>query len=1388
MPYDKDSSDRTVLIALRQVIAARFDEEELRTLCFDLGVDYDSLRGEGKENKARELLATMERRGRVLSLIENGRRLRPDILWPEIAQGAPAAAPGKSFSPEMVQEYLPFHLYKDLTLAPTPEITALATEHLGALLRTVQTYCSAPVLLEAQCPSKPQGQWHEATLLFADISGFTAMSEQLNARGRAGAEEITHIVNGYFTAMVDVLHRNGGSLLKFGGDALLGMFVGEAQETARYAVQAALDMQRAMFQFADIDTMAGRFRLRMKVGVHTGQVFAAHVGTRTQMEYWLVGSTVNHTALAEEAAAEGGQVVASESTRQHLTSWSDLKPLRGQPVFYVLPMTQGYRQLPDRPAPRASFLQDMPELARRLDTLRPYLPKGLLPRLVHNPRSLRVEGEHRLVAVLFINVDGLSELAEALQAQPEAIAETMQDYYVTVQTIVEQRGGTVNKTDLYSTGDKLLAIFGAPVAHEDDIDQAARAALELQAALEQVNQRLAERCPMVSVRLRQRIGLSTGHVFSGNVGAQVRQEYTIMGDEVNLAARLMSKAHWGAVWVTSHVFYWLEKFGSFEALGDVEFKGKQDPVAVYRLLQMGETYRPKPVFVNRDEARSMLYERLGHLVHGEGQIVSLSGEAGIGKSRLLEEIRSSAEGNVLWLKGHCCEQSETYYLWASLLRAYWGLADTDERGTQLRLLMRKIESLFGQGQVRERCPFLAIVMGLPLIDEWKEIARSAGEYLPARLAREVTSVLERLTQYQPVAVVCEDLHWIDAGSVEILLAVMELLEYAPIMVCLTLRPGQETVYERVTGAITGRFQAWHTALALKPLDVEHGNQVAAAVLGQTATPDLQQHILERSDGNPLFIVEMSRAAVTMPGAPVPDTVRKMVEGRLDALSEGPRRAIKAAAVVGSWFSLGELICALEESERKVRQDLAELRRMQLVEVAGNDYRFFHPLFQEVIHDLQDTATRRTFHRRLGAYWAELGDAPRAAQHYFAGELWAEALAYGEQGADLHREAYGYREAIRLYEQALQAADKAGDKEAPLRLYHQIGLAHFHAGHYEQAVLAHQRELALLAVSVDQPADYRQAEARYALGCAYDRWGKYDLALNELDQGLRLAGSDDSVVRACLLRARCSVLINVGELAAAEQDGLQAAQIARQVGAELEEAYACNNLGATCSALGDYERALAYHRCALDIRQRLGVAYETAQSLVNVGTGLCRLGYLDEAEPYYREALDTQQHISDRLGEGITYHNWAWLDMDCGRLDVAESRFVQALGLWEQIDHRKGVAFAHNDLGVLYIRQQRWDEALDCLEHSAQLYEAMGATTFLPENYVALAQVYLAMDRPQDALGAARKALEQARQNQDTRQEEAAARLLEEMEGVKRKRKTSKCSGLAQEQKGSGAKG
>lgn len=1310
---------------------------------------------------------------------------------------AEAEQPSQEFIEEQLKRYLPAALYDEYYLHSDESANLLVTQHLTKLLKTVCTYRAAPILAEAQeLPHHQQGKWVDATLLFADIYGFTSMSEKLSAKGRAGAEEITQIVNEYFNAMTKVLHENGGFVLRFGGDALLGMFVGLAEETARSAIQASLDMQRRMLMFSNYRTSIGRVNLSMKVGVHTGRVFAAHIGDPEQMEYWVVGKDVNLTAVTEGAAFQAersletrGYVVATEAVTRHLRAWSEFRvPLMESPPpdvsLFLIPMTQEFSKLPFRHlAPLLSTPNDLESLIKRLDVLTPYLPLGVLPRLIDQPEKRRVEGEHRLAAILFINVEGLSQLAELLgEARSHLLLETLQDYYITIREIVESHGGVVNKTDLCAVGDKVLAIFGAPRAHEDDASQAAMAALDVQAALVEINQRLAERCSDIPLRLRQRIGLSTGYVFSGNVGAEMCQEYTIMGDNVNLAARLMAAAPWGEIWVSEHTYLWLRDFGDFSFAGKHEMHGIGH-VPAYLLSRMDIPFRPRPRFVNRTEILQALQQRLQQVaqVHHPGRVAILRGEPGIGKSHLWQQLSAWAEEKhgyqCLW--GHCSQYGATYQPFADILRRYLGLNETDSHTIQRERLAQKIADLSGELDIPRRAPYLSILMGLSPKEEWKsEINRleeGSPERMQARMAMEMVKFLKGVIGRGPTLIVLEDLHWLNAEAAVILETIMNAVDSMPrLMLGLSLYQGDYTQFAESELRISRKCRLLTEEFDLKALESDYCYQILGDIVAESEISDVQRaRICQVSGGNPFYVVENARNLILNPGAEVSPNIQKVIESRIDNLPADAQQVLNVAAVIGNEFSIEELHCALIgelDSWAEIMQGVSLLHSVYLVVPHETHYQFQHQLTREVAYLRQSRESKRRYHQRLGEYWVQNAQPIKAADHYYAAEIWDEATRLGAIAGESCFASYANAEGIRLCLQALEAAQKQPDIEAQIRLYQLLGDLYYRVGQYQNAANYYERKLDG-PFSTDAPAS-EQAAVYCALGAVYDRWGRYDEALEALSKGLSQAGSDPSIIRAKLLRVRCTVLRSKEQLVAAEEAGLQAIAIAAEIPstseAEMELAYAHNNLAAVYAAQKREEEALTHYQHALTIRERHREVhkYEYAQSLDNVGMQLGRLERFDEALPYHEKALKIQQEIGDPLGEASVLHNWAWLHWDLTQLEAAEEKFLRALELWTSIEYRKGMAFARQDLGTLYAEQERWEQALEFLNEAVKLYTPLEIHEHLSETCLEQARVLMKLGQLAKAREAAERALEFARKTRNKKKalklEQDAQAWLDEM--------------------------
>ena len=482
-----------------------------------------------------------------------------------------------------LRAYLPAPLLDPLAVAapPTEPLLTPCITHLAALLDTSASLIP-PYLLETvirtPVPGRASGQFVQGTLLFADISGFTNLSELLSHSGREGAEQITAIINRCFSTMLAILRDHDGQLVRFGGDALLALFPGPEHPTL--AVQAAMRMQAAMAEFAQTMTSQGPIARSIKIAVRTGRCFAALLGSAHHMEYALLGADGNALAAAE-AVATRGMVVLDPATYAALTVPCRVVALTAD--YLAVQAIEAARHV--TPAAQQSIPQFQPTLVdlRRaldlLDALVPLLPAGFLSRLVANPHALGVEGEHRLVAVLFAYVHGLGAIVDLLGPGNEAaIVATLNTYFTALDEAAQRFGGVINKIDLATHGDRLVVILGAPQAHEDDAERAVHVALAMHAALEPIHRTLPQTVGLTDLCVEQQIGVNYGYVFAGYVGTRWHHEYTVMGDEVNLAARLMGVAPSGAVTVSHAVRRRVQSRFELVSRGEVHLKGGGAPL------------------------------------------------------------------------------------------------------------------------------------------------------------------------------------------------------------------------------------------------------------------------------------------------------------------------------------------------------------------------------------------------------------------------------------------------------------------------------------------------------------------------------------------------------------------------------------------------------------------------------------------------------------------------------------------------------------------------------------------------------------------------------------------------------------------------------------------
>lgn len=1172
-----------------------------------------------------------------------------------------------------------------------------------------------------------------AAVLFADISGFTALTAKLAQRGPDGSEELTGLLNLYFTHMIALLKRFGGQVIRFSGDALIALFPSDgAAATAAAmtkatmrAIYAATAMQTATANFQNLPTSVGEAALALKIGIGAGKVFAANVGgVAGHWEYVIAGDPVAQMTDAEEHA-QPGMVMLSPTAAAVLPAQTERAV--GMPVHW----SREYQLAHDLPPPHALLDPPSPPAWERLPPavldraatiLHAYVPAAITTRLAAGQDAWLAE--LRPMTVMFIGVGGLDYGSEDALSNLQAFATASQD-------IIYRYEGSLNKLTVDDKGTVLLVLFGAPpCAHEDDPMRALRCAQELQALAAQgiAIKGDGDHHPTRTLYVRMAIGITTDTVFAGPVGSPTRREYTVIGDAVNMAARLMQAAGAATILTDQTTALLTQKQWQLDMLPPLTVKGKPLPISAYRFvgrrahLPVGDEYP----LVNREQELQLLRQCLDEVEQGSGRVVALIGEGGMGKTRMvhtLVTIASQRQVRCLIGAASSTAQQTPYMVWREVLTNYFELDSPREaapRAERVRDQVRQIDP-----DLEERLPLLNDVLNLALPET--ALTRSLNpRQRRDSLAFFVVELLLHWAQQRPLLVVLEDLQFADSLSWELALDVARSLALRPVMLLLSYRPTEGsnptmvTAPEPAAAPIEPRLlrldapqQALarlhqHRYLALAPLDPVATARLATNHLdGVPVAPAVTDWLVERCQGNPFFVEETvkmlrERGALRLNGlglwqfaseqqlTAVPATLKGVIQARLDRLDPGVQLTCKVASVVGRVFTarviIGiypvpvppELLC--EHLETLARLDITPHETVEVERC----YQFKNALTQEVAYSSLLLAQRQALHQAVAEWYEqEYADdltpyVPLLADHYNHTEQWYRRLEFAERAGRLAAARYATTEAITYFSQAITLLQtRPGLFPAAERTAQLFSLVLARAEVYENSSNYAQQEQDLSELArIAAASGNLQQQA-----LVQTRWARYYQTINDYaaaEQAANTALALAEQINDCqIIGESLNWLARTAEFRADYAQvlwwGNQALNNCRLAGDAAGEAHSLNFIGNAYAELGNYDQAATYHQRALAMRREIGDHWGEAASLNQLGNLAHNLGRPRSALQAYHEALLIRRRIGDRSGEAASLLNIGNAYQSLGDLSVAQTYQYEALSIWQAIGNQYGEA-------------------------------------------------------------------------------------------------------------------
>ncbi|MEA2087633.1 MAG: adenylate/guanylate cyclase domain-containing protein, partial [Candidatus Caldatribacteriota bacterium] len=934
-----------------------------------------------------------------------------------------------------------------------------------------------------------------------------------------------------------------------------------------------------------------------------------------------------------------------------------------------------------------------------LELFKPYVPEAVTSRILEGKGSL--PSERSEATIIFIDIKGFTKLAD--QLDPEKATEIINNIFEPIVDIIDKFGGSINKF----LGDGLMAIFGTPYSHEDDPERAARASLEIMKSIEENGKiKIGKKVN----NLKARIGINTGLCISGEIGSTSRKEFTVIGDTVNMASRLQTNATPGKILVGEKTFQRIKDNFIISSPLKLKIKGKKDLVSAYTLKgekkrinlfeQKKKYYSP---FIGREKELQILKEALKSSYQSKGQTIEISGELGIGKSRLILELTNGSlaeEFNILSANCSSWEESKPYAPLKEIFTKIFEIKFDDE----LKEIDRKIEN-----KIKEIDPSLLFASSYfsrllsSRTKSLEEIMEQSKEESNLFI-RVVKKLLWSFSSQKPLLVIVEDVQWIDDASAEFLFQCSKEIKEYPILLIYSLR---ESLKKRESIAGAKRIK-------LSPLKNTESDKLIKSLIKENDIYQLMKdRIISTANGNPLFIEEIVRGIEEkrlsadkdrlgnyiemFTDFQIPDTVQSIARARIDLLPVGLKEILYQASVLGRYIEIKLLQKITNLEDKVLLETLKKLQKHKFIEEVEavpkpqSYFAFTHSLIQEIAYNSLLFKARRGLHRKIGAAMEEIylskidAKVEELAYHFKNSDDPEKAVFYLNKAGDKAQFVYAFKNAVNYYTDSIKILKSTELKKEQLvklsEIYNKLAFSQSIIGGRKEAEINLNKALKCCKKTGDED---NESLILMGMGNLYGDMGQWDKAIEYFKNCLSITG------RISNLKRKASVLKGIGLACLFKGDTSigysylkESIDICKEIKALDVYAMALNNIGIYYDMLGKWEKAIEAYKESLSIAKKNNNIIIISNIMNNIGFAYSSLGESKQAIYYLRESVKIADKIGDIYNKGINYIHLGEEYLEKDEYKEVKYYIFQAEKIFEELEDKLGLADVYKIKAKLY---------------------------------------------------------------------------------------------------------